>query len=258
MGLIELRCKSCGANLKVSEGSEVFSCEFCGAKLTHEKIYHEISGTVKIDGIAGVDEMLERASILLKNDRFAQASELYDRILEVSPRCAEAYWGKLLCEYTVSNPSDFIERSQDITDDKNYRLAVDFAEGETKKFYMNIGEQSAEAYEKFISKNIAKKNFSRTALYASLPISILLLFALILNSNSLENFETVEELERLHVIEKIITFFWPIASGISAISNKTLVDAKIMLGEDPIDKFKYILWGIFGFSALGFFVTFIF
>lgn len=258
MGLVELKCKSCGANLKVDENSDVFYCEFCDAKLTHEKIYHEISGTVKIDGIAGVDEMLERASILLKNDRFAQASELYDKILEVSPRCAEAYWGKFLCEHMVSNPSVFIECSHDITDNQNYRLAVDFAEGETKKFYISIGEQAKEAHEKLISTNTAKKKYSRMALYASFPLSILLLIILIFISNALENYETAEQLERLFGYEKATMFFWAISSIVSVISNKILVAAKDVLGEDPLDKFKYILWAMAIFAGLGFFVTFIF
>lgn len=258
MGLVELKCKSCGANLKVDENSDVFYCEFCDTKLTHEKIHHEISGTVKIDGIAGVDEMLERASILLKNDRFAQADDLYSKILEISPRCAEGYWGKFLCEYMVSNPSVFIETAQDITINSNYQLAVDFAEGETKKFYISIGEQAKEAHEKFIFSNIKIKRYSRIALYISFPISILLFFLLASNGNALQNYETVEELEMLHRQEKIITFFWPIVSAVSAISNKFLVSSKDVIGEDPLDKFKYILWGIFGFSALGFFVTFIF
>lgn len=258
MGLVELKCKSCGANLKVDENSDVFYCEFCDAKLTHEKIYHEISGTVKIDGIAGVDEMLERASILLKNDRFAQANDTYDKILEVSPRCAEGYWGKFLCEYMVSNPSVFIETAQDITNNSNYQLAVDFAEGETKKFYMSIGEQAKEAHEKFISANTAKKKYSRMALYTSFPASVLLLIVLIIISNALENYETAEQLERLFGYEKATMFFWTLASGVSLVSNKILVTAKEMLGENPLDKFKYITWAMFGFAALGFFVTFIF
>lgn len=258
MGLVELKCKSCGANLTVDERSDVFYCDFCGTKLTHEKIYHEISGTVKIDGIAGVDEMLERASILLKNDRFAQADELYGKILEISPRCAEGYWGKFLCEYMVSNPSVFIESAQDITGNSNYQLAVDFAEGEMKKFYISIGNQSAEAHKKFISANTAKKKYSRIALYASFPASVLLLVILIIISNALENYETAEQLERLFGYEKATMFFWTAASIISVISNKILVTAKEMLGENPLDKFKYITWAMFAFSALGFFVTFIF
>lgn len=258
MGLVELKCKSCGANLKVEENSCVFYCEFCDAKLTHEKIYHEISGTVKIDGIAGVDEMLERAAILLKNDRFAQADELYGKILEASPQCAEGYWGKFLCEYTVSNPSVFIETAQDITGNNNYQLAVDFAEGETKQFYISIGEHSKEAHEKFVTANKVKKKYSRLVLSVSFPISVLLLIVLIFVSNALENYETAEQLERLLGYEKATMFFWTAASGASVISNKILVTAKEMLGENPLDKFKYITWAMFAFSALGFFVTFIF
>lgn len=186
MGLVELKCKSCGANLEISDEREFFFCEYCGAKLTHEKIYHEVSGTVKIDGIAGVDDLIERALILLKNNQYAQSSELYERILEISPKCAEAYWGKFLSENFVNDPAAFIERAEDITENENYKMAVAFSEGETKNYYMSIGEQAKAAYEKYVSKTKTIKNISRIALYISFPLSILMLISLIYISGLLK------------------------------------------------------------------------
>lgn len=251
MGLVELKCSSCGANLVVNNEDDVFVCEFCGTKLTFEKIRHEISGTIKIDGIAGVEEMLDRASILLKNSQFAKASALCEKILEIAPRCAEAYWIKFLCNYLVSDPQPLVDRALDITNNQNYKLAVDFSEGAEKEFYVKCGDEAAEAHRKFILRHTRVKKFSRMIFFLSFSISILALLIFIYIESVYEELLPVYGHDKMSSYEAAPMPFGAISSFIAAISNTVLVSAKRKLGEDPVNILRYILWALFVAASLG-------
>lgn len=271
MGLVELKCKSCGATLTVSDEGEYFYCEYCDTRLTHETIYHEVSGTVKIDGIAGVDELLERAVILLSSCDYSQAAEMYSRVLEVSPRCAEAYWGMMLCEYSENDADYFVQAAVDITANRNYELAVKFSEGEEKAYYMSIGEKAKAnsdarfaldeaARKKYISNNKMLKRISRLVLYISFSAFVLIAVWFFRISAMLEAVDSsnTEALERLFSYENASIFGMTLSSLVALISNKLVVYAKGKLGDYPLNWFRFILLAIFIFCAFAFFVTFIF
>ncbi len=244
MGLVELKCKSCGAVLQKSDDRDVFYCEYCGSKMTFDKVKHEISGTVKIDGIAGADDLLDRASIMLRNGQYDEASKMFDRVLEVKPRCAEAYWGKLLCYFRENNPNAFIEKAVDITKCFHYDNAVKFAQGATRDYYIEIGEKSKAARNKFISKNKKRKNISRIIFYTFYSIETLMLIFLCSNEGWFKTLDMSNKsvIEMTASIEKAEVITFTISNFIALVSNRILTRAKSLLGIYSADKLKYLLF----------------
>ena len=55
-------------------------------------------------GVApGVTSLLERGKLFLEDGDFKSADEYFDKVLDIDPKCAEAYWGKLLALYNVKD-----------------------------------------------------------------------------------------------------------------------------------------------------------
>lgn len=242
MGLVALRCPSCGAVLEKSDDRDTYFCEYCGSKMMVDKVYHEVSGTITIDGIAGVDAMLDRAAILIDHGEYQKASSLYERVLEISPRCARAYWGKMHCHFWIKDPLKLSEQLIDITEDINYQTAVKFAEGEEKAHYIEIGKKEKEACAQAIAKLKRRKRILRVILYSALAIEIacVALFSYVdMNPQFYnENCEFIEE------------FFFFFASLAAFISERFLVYTKDALGDIVLDKAKYVLGATSILSAL--------
>lgn len=242
MGLVALRCPSCGAVLEKSDDRDTYFCEYCGSKMMVDKVYHEVSGTITIDGIAGVDAMLDRAAILIDHGEYQKASSLYERVLEISPRCARAYWGKMHCHFWIKDPLKLSEQLIDITEDINYQTAVKFAEGEEKAHYIEIGKKEKEACAQAIAKLKRRKRILRVILYSALAIEIacVALFTYVdMNPQFYnENCEFIEE------------FFFFFASLAAFISERFLVYTKDALGDIVLDKAKYVLGATSILSAL--------
>lgn len=93
--MIFLKCKMCGGNLDVQEGSTVCECGFCGTKQTIPTVDDE----KKI-------AMFARADHLRSTCEFDKASMVYENIVADFPKEAEAYWGLILCKYGIEYVDD--------------------------------------------------------------------------------------------------------------------------------------------------------
>lgn len=244
MGLVALKCPSCGAVLEKSDDRDTYFCEYCGSKMMVDKVYHEVSGTITIDGIAGVDAMLDRAAILIDHGEYQKASSLYERVLEISPRCARAYWGKMHCHFWIKDPLKLSEQLIDITEDINYQTAVKFAEGEEKAHYIEIGKKEKEACAQAIAKLKRRKRILRVILYSALAIEIACV--------ALWSYLEMSPKFRKTNFDFIAVFFF-FASLASFISERFLVYTKDALGDVVLDKAKYVLGATCVLSAIVFF-----
>lgn len=244
MGLVALKCPSCGAVLEKSDDRDTYFCEYCGSKMMVDKVYHEVSGTITIDGIAGVDAMLDRAAILIDHGEYQKASSLYERVLEISPRCARAYWGKMHCHFWIKDPLKLSEQLIDITEDINYQTAVKFAEGEEKAHYIEIGKKEKESCAQAIAKLKRRKRILRVILYASLAVEVVTV--LLLYTDCFNIFH--ESLSLFSEISLSVICF--IANLCAFASERFLVFTKDTLGDIVLDKAKYVLGGTCILSAL--------
>ena len=127
------RCKMCGGDLEITEGS-VCTCEFCGTEQTIPTVKDESLKT-----------LFNRANVLRMKSEFDKASEVYEKILQHSETEAEAYWGLILCKYGieyVEDPKTFKRiptchrASYDaVVSDDDYRNAVKYADAVQRSIY---------------------------------------------------------------------------------------------------------------------------
>lgn len=89
-----LRCQICGGSLAMMEDTVTFICEYCGTKYSKQvlqKIFAEITGTVRVEGpvqvegIASISSLLQRAQEYAECHNYEKAKEYYNRVLDISP-----------------------------------------------------------------------------------------------------------------------------------------------------------------------------
>jgi len=76
----------------------------------------------------GVTPLLDRASIFLEDGDFKSANEYYDRVLDLEPRNAKAYFGKLLVSFGYKKEDDILLQTKPLDDNSDYQKAIRFAD----------------------------------------------------------------------------------------------------------------------------------
>lgn len=75
-----------------------------------------------------VDPLLKRMTIFLADGDFSKANEYAERVLDVSPECAEAYLGKLMAELKVRRREDLAKQVNFIDAKENFKKAIKFGD----------------------------------------------------------------------------------------------------------------------------------
>lgn len=208
MGFIALKCPSCGASIELDENREFGFCSYCGTKVMQDKKIVELKGEVKVEGVSTADKLLERAYILIEDNEFNEAEGYFNRVLELDPKCDKAYWGKMLCEYRLFSADEAVKLGIDISKSNNYSRAVQYADGEQKKQYIEFGEKAARVCsENFNRENeIRKKNILKyTLLKIYLFVAPILSFVL----NMATHQSNVNAVVKLLIF--ILALFWFVA-----------------------------------------------
>ena len=76
-------CSACGSNSLKEEG-RFFVCEYCGTRFAKEQGEH---GAASTDSTSAIEDMLKRADMYWRHSRFAQARDLYRKVLELDANC---------------------------------------------------------------------------------------------------------------------------------------------------------------------------
>ena len=142
------KCEMCGSTDIIKQDG-VFVCQSCGIKYSPEeakKMMVEVAGTVavkgsvKVENTVSVESLLKRAFMTLEDadaeddedESFDEADELFDRVLDIDPECAEAYLGKTLVEWRLKNKEEIcnfgLEEVEFLTMGKNYQKAIRFGD----------------------------------------------------------------------------------------------------------------------------------
>ena len=88
-----------------------------------------------------VDSFLERAFMFLEDKKWKDANDYCDKALDIEPKCAKAYLGKLMADFKISTENRLIECKTPLENNTNYEKILKFADDkliETIKEYNNI------------------------------------------------------------------------------------------------------------------------
>lgn len=80
------------------------------------------------DGNATTASLLERAFIFLEDGKWQKANSYFEKVLDIAPKNAEAYLGKLLSELNVHTESELKDCDERFDDHDNYIKAVRFGD----------------------------------------------------------------------------------------------------------------------------------
>ena len=129
-----IKCKMCGGDLTVAEGSSVAECEYCGTRQTVPTVDNE-----KKTGL------FLRAEKLRRDCDFDRAAAIYDSIITDFPAEPEAYWGLLLCKYGIEYvddpatgkkvPTCHCSSFESVMEDENLEKIMDCADVAARKVY---------------------------------------------------------------------------------------------------------------------------
>ena len=129
-----IKCKMCGGDLNLVEGSSVCECEYCGRKQTVPSADNEKKLT-----------LFSRAGRLLRACEFDKAAGVFETIVADFPQEAEAYWGLVLCKYGIEYVDDpatgkkipTCHRSSfdSVLDDANFEQACENTDAVARRVY---------------------------------------------------------------------------------------------------------------------------
>ena len=130
-----------------------------------KKILHvedaDNNSSVPYSGVSATESSyLERAYIFLEDNDWDKASEYLEKVLDINPKNANAYVGKLMVEFHLSKIDELGNENNLFEDNLNYQKAMRYADESLKlqliSYIDNIKErlnerQKAESYNKVVS-----------------------------------------------------------------------------------------------------------
>lgn len=147
-----LQCEICGGKL-VGKPGGLYECEYCGmqfdtawakAKIQEIKGTVQVEGTVEVKGTVTLDgpvevkggvsleNLLKRGYLILEDQKWGQADQIFDEALNINAECAEAYVGKLLAELNVQTPEALADCEEILSDKRNFQKALRFADSQLR------------------------------------------------------------------------------------------------------------------------------
>lgn len=134
---VRTECPSCGSqDWSRKEGLRI--CCYCGRVVDDGQ---NIGDEEKV--------LLIEAELALREIRVYDAEKRFDAVLERFPKNHRAYWGRALAKHGIKYEYDAIKKinlptcfaplKTAFTDDPDYKKAVNFADGETRRYYIGEG-----------------------------------------------------------------------------------------------------------------------
>ena len=145
-----LKCKMCGGNVEIQEGTTVAKCKYCGSLMTLPKIDSDKKA-----------RLFNNANEYRLHNEFDKSYDTYKSITEENPEEAEAYWGMILSEYGIEYvedpktgkriPTCHRVHNQFIQNSPNYKFAIKYADAERKMMYEEEAEKLDDLQKEILS-----------------------------------------------------------------------------------------------------------
>lgn len=128
-------CRVCGGALELVSGKSLCSCPYCGTMQSVPLLDSEEKA-----------ELCRRAEQLRREFRYDKAMALYERLIGLSPTDADLYWALTLCRCGAELSPDgsvLLNRicAHSVLSDEDYKLALKFADDETRVIMERQAEQ---------------------------------------------------------------------------------------------------------------------
>ena len=91
-----------------------------------------VKETVVAAGNTNTSSLLERAFMFLEDGDFKSAEEYCEKVLDIEPKCAQAYLGKLMAELRVRMCEDLRNCAEPFDTNNNYQKVLRFADDKLK------------------------------------------------------------------------------------------------------------------------------
>lgn len=101
--LVTMKCPSCAADLQIDDAREFMFCQYCGTKIANIAEKVEVSGSVTIDNTATIRNLLHRGYEFENSQRFNEAIEYYNKILDIQYDNADARNSIVRCNKKISD-----------------------------------------------------------------------------------------------------------------------------------------------------------
>jgi tetratricopeptide (TPR) repeat protein len=76
----------------------------------------------------GVESLMKRGWITLEDNKWKEATEFFDRVLDIDPEYAPAYTGRLCASVQASSEEDLVKQTKPFDDHVEYKKAIRFAD----------------------------------------------------------------------------------------------------------------------------------
>ena len=143
--MVIFKCEMCGGTLEVDENKKIVVCEYCGTKQTLPDFDNE-KKTNELDTSIQLEKLFERVSLFLEAGEWEKADEYCEKILDLEPKCAKAYVGKLMAELCVIKQEYLAYCEKPFDNRINYKNAVYFGDeklvNELKGYLIHIKERN--------------------------------------------------------------------------------------------------------------------
>lgn len=143
MSYIQAKCPCCGETMEISQDKEIFFCQYCGNKMIKDIEKIELSGNVSLDNMANAESLLERAFIFIEDQNYTKANEYLEKVLDIKPKCAKAYLGKVMCQIPVNKTEDLSNLPYSLLAYDEYKKALSFSSGEEHQKYIDLNTENA-------------------------------------------------------------------------------------------------------------------
>ena len=101
--------------------------------------------------------------VFLGNREFYKAVDYFDKVLDIDPKYARAYWGSLLASYQCATDHELVNcASDDWTEDAKLKNALQFASTEEKQLYDDVLTKRVENFKKLCYTSLENKDFEKS------------------------------------------------------------------------------------------------
>lgn len=122
-----LACKMCAAPLKIDEDGIFARCSYCG--MTYTLPFED---ETEEERVIRAEPVLERARMLLKDGKYEEAADRFERVLDITPADGEAYLGKGLAQLGVRTSAELRPIKRQAMKNYYIKKALIFCRGDMK------------------------------------------------------------------------------------------------------------------------------